>query len=189
MNTVEHTIPEDVASGISESVFLAPNTCGNSYIWSRSLTKMREISIKASTVRICAGGKASGYKGKMPGVLEEIMIALTNNKPIFLFGGFDGIVGDVCKAILNKNVPVTLTEEWQISHNTGYLELQKLAATHNKSCSYEQLVSTIHSVNLSDLSSNVGLNEQEYRRLMETPFVDECVYSLLKGLKQLKENT
>jgi hypothetical protein len=185
MDTVEHTIPEDIADGISESVFLAPNSFENSYIWSRSLTKMRDVSIKASTVRICAGGKASGYKGKMPGVLEEIMIALTNNKPIFLFGGFDGIVGDVCKAILNKSVPFTLTEEWQISNNTGYLELQKLASTHNNNCSYEQLVSTIHSVDLTDLSSKVGLNEQEYRRLMETPFVDECVYTFLKGLSTL----
>lgn len=185
MDTVEHTIPEDVASGISDNIFLAPNSTKNSYIWSRSLTDMREISIKASTFRICAGGKASGYKGKMPGVLEEIMIALKHKKPVFLFGGFDGIVGDVCKVLLNKEVPATLTEDWQILHNSGYSELQRLAVTNNYNCNYEELVSIIHSVSLSDLSSNVGLSEKEYRRLMVTPFVDECVYTLLKGLRNL----
>jgi hypothetical protein len=189
MSTVQHAIPNDVSSGISNTVFLPPNSPENSYIWSRCLTSMREKSIDASTIRICAGGKASGYKGKMPGVLEEIIISLVNKKPIFLFGGFDGIVGDVCNALLNKNTPDTLTADWQTSNNSGYSALQGLAESHNHHCDYQEVISFIHNISLADLASNAGLSEPEYRRLMVTPFVDECVYSLLKGLKQLKENT
>tara|TARA_R110001583_G_scaffold113519_3_gene264036 strand:+ start:14394 stop:16418 length:2025 start_codon:yes stop_codon:yes gene_type:complete len=189
MATHEHAIPNDVSTGISASVFLAPNSTSNSYIWSRSLTNMREMSINASTVRICAGGKTSGYKGKMSGVLEEIMIALAIKKPIFLLGGFDGIVGDVCKAILNKDTPDTLTENWQLLNNTGYKELQELAATDNHNCNYDELISVLHDVNLPDLASNVGLSEQEYIELMGTPFVDECVHTILKGLRKLDLNS
>jgi hypothetical protein len=125
----------------------------------------------------------------MPGVLEEIIISLVNKKPIFLFGGFDGIVGDVCNALLNKNTPDTLTADWQTSNNTGYSALQDLAESHNHHCDYQEVISFIHNISLADLASNAGLSEPEYRLLMVTPFVDECVYSLLKGLKQLKENT
>jgi hypothetical protein len=67
MKTVEYDISPDVADGVSKEIFLPPNTPENSYIWARCLTEMREQSIAASTIRICAGGKLSGYKGKMPG--------------------------------------------------------------------------------------------------------------------------
>jgi hypothetical protein len=185
MTTQEHSLPADVNAGISEDVFLAPNSTPNSYIWSRSLTNMRAISIDASTVRICAGGKASGYKGKMPGVLEEIMITLANKKPLFLLGGFDGIVGDVCKAILKKDTPNTLTENWQTSNNSGYKELQALSTTHHHNCNYDDLVLTLHNLDISELSANSGLSEQEYKKLMLTPYVDECVHTILKGLRIL----
>jgi hypothetical protein len=186
MSTCEHALPSDVSAGISESVFLPPNSTSNSYIWSRSLTSMRESSISASTVRICAGGKTSGYKGKMPGVLEEIMIAIAFNKPIFLLGGFDGVVGDVCKAILNKDTPDSLTESWQLLNNSGYRELQDFAGTHNYSCDYEELISVLHNLDLAALASSAGVSESEYRDLMVTPFVDECVHTLLKGLRKIE---
>jgi len=185
MDTIEHTIPEDVAEGISKNVFLSPNSTKNSYIWSRSLTQMRKSSIKTSTIRVCAGGKASGYKGKMPGVLEEIMIALADNKPIFLLGGFDGIVSDICKVLLNEVVPDTLTEEWQKINNSNYSELQKLAMTYDHNCNYQEIISILQNINLRDLAKNAGLCEDEYRHLMLTPFIDECVYILMKGLKKL----
>lgn len=189
MNTVEHPIPSDVSDGISQSVFLVPNSKENSYIWSRSLTQMRESSIETSSVRICAGGKASGYKGKMPGILEEIIITLKENKPVFLLGGFGGIVGDVCKVLLKIEMPETLTEIWQLLNNSGYKELQELAATHNHNCNYEELISVLSDVNLLDLASNVGLSEQAYIELMGTPFVDECVHTILKGLRKLDLNS
>jgi hypothetical protein len=186
MSTCEYALPADVSAGISESVFLPPNSISNSYIWSRSLTNMRESSISASTVRICAGGKTAGYKGKMPGVLEEIMIAIAYNKPIFLLGGFDGVVGDVCKAILNKDTPDSLTASWQLLNNSGYRELQDFAGTQNYSCDYEELISVLHNLDLAALASSAGVSESEYRDLMETPFVDECVHTLLKGLRKIE---
>jgi hypothetical protein len=119
----------------------------------------------------------------MPGVLEEIILALNEQKPIFLLGAFGGVVGDVCKLLQNADVPESLTEHWQISHNEGYSDLQKLARSHGHECDYEAITASISSYSLSELSTRCGLDENEYRRLMVTPFVDECVYLILKGLK------
>ena len=44
---------------------------------------------------VCAGGRHFGYKGKMPGVLEEIVIAIKMKKPLFLLGGF----GSYCQRL------------------------------------------------------------------------------------------
>ena len=105
METVEYEIPGDVADDLDKGVFLPPNTPRNSYIWSRCLTEMREKSISSSTARICAGGRLTGYKGKMPGVLEEIILALNEQKPIYLLGAFGGVVREVSKLLLTPMCP------------------------------------------------------------------------------------
>lgn len=186
METIECEIPDDVANNLDKKAFLPPNTCLNSYIWSRCLTEMRNESIASSTTRICAGGKLTGYKGKMPGVLEEIILAINEHKPMFLIGAFGGVVGDVCKLILSHDVPETLTENWQISNNAGYSDLQELASSSGHGSDYEAITQSIKQLNVSILARRCGLNEMEYKRLMVSPFVDECVYLILKGLKEKK---
>jgi hypothetical protein len=183
METVEHEIPADVANDLDKVSFLQPNTPLNSYIWSRCLSEMREKSISSSTARICAGGRLTGYQGKMPGVLEEIVLALNEQKPIFLLGAFGGVVGDVCSLLQNAVVPESLTEHWQISHIEGYSDLQELARSHGHGCDYVAITAFISSHSVSELATRCGLDENEYKRLMISPFVDECVYLILKGLE------
>lgn len=188
MKTVEHKIPSDVSAGISLDIFLPSNTPNNSYIWSRCLTVMREQSIASSTIRICAGGKLFGYKGKMPGVLEEIVLALGSQKPIFLLGAFGGVVEVICSLLLNHDVPDALTVEWQISHNVGYADLQALAGSYGNECDYKAVVEVIKKLKVSELASHCGLSENEYEKIMRSPFIDECIHLIVKGLKNLNGN-
>jgi len=143
---------------------------------------MREKSISSSTVRICAGGKLTGYKGKMPGVLEEIILAFNEQKPLLLLGAFGGVVGDVCKLLLTSDVPDTLTENWQISHNEGYSDLQELSRSYGHDSDYKAVTASISSFSVTELASRCGFDETDYKRLMISPFVDECVYLIIKGL-------
>ena len=153
MKTVEYDIADDVANGIDKRVFLPHSTSRNRYIWSRCLTEMREQSISSSTARICAGGRLTGYKGKMPGILEEIVLTFNEKKPIFLLGAFGGVVGDVCKLLLTSDVPERLTENWQISHNAGYSELlSKVVFKHlSQTATWFDSVTSIPSLNFTPL--------------------------------------
>ncbi|WP_280553017.1 TIR domain-containing protein [Halomonas sp. 25-S5] len=184
METIEYEVAGDVFNNIDKEAFLPPNTPQNSYVWSRCLTEMRERSISSSTARICAGGRVAAYKGKMPGVLEEISLALDAQKSIFLLGAFGGVVGDVCNLLLTSDVPETLTEEWQISHNEGYSDLQNLARSFGHESDYDTIIASIRSHSVSELASRCGLNDKEYKKLMKSPYVDECVYLILKGLNE-----
>ncbi len=185
MKTVECDIAPDVANGVSKEVFLPPSTPENSYVWSRCLTKMREESIGSSTARICAGGKLSGYKGKMPGVLEEIALSLNLRKPTFLLGAFGGVVENVCSVLLEEDVPEALTEEWQVTHNSGYSDIQVIAKAHGNECDYRVVTDMLQKQKILDLASRCGLSEDEYIKVMCSPFIDECLYLILKGLKNL----
>lgn len=185
IKTVEHKIPNDIAKNIDEKILIPPTGTENKYIWSRCLTLMREESIEGSHARVCAGGKLAGYHGKMPGVLEEIIISIEKNKPIFLLGAFGGVVGQICKTIKSKKIASSLTEHWQITNNAGYFELQEKAKQENKNADYTKIKTILEGISVHDLARSSGLNSDDYQRLMESPFVDECVHLVLKGLKTL----
>ncbi|MGE4544284.1 MAG: TIR domain-containing protein [Pedobacter sp.] len=185
MKTVENSIPSDISSNVDKENYLSPSTPRNKYFWSRCLTEMRLNSIDSSHARICVGGKLFGYNGKMPGVLEEILIAISKKKPIYLLGAFGGVVGEVCKVLRNEPYPDSLTEAWQVTHNAGYVDLQAIAREHGMHADYEQGKVALSGIEIHMLSENAGLEEDTYLRLMETPFVDECIHLVMQGLKKI----
>jgi hypothetical protein len=122
-------------------------------------------------------------------VLEEVVLAINAKKPVFLLGAFGGVTGDVCEAIQNGNLPERLTEDWQILHNEGYSDLQKLARSKGFECNYKLISNTVRNTDILELSKRAGLSKSDYKRLMISPFIDECVYLILKGLKCIANST
>ncbi len=185
MKTVEYDIPDDIVSAVDKDTYLPPSTPQNKYYWSRSLTAMRMYSIDSSHARVCAGGKLFGYNGKMPGVLEEILIAIDKKKPIYLLGAFGGVVSEVCKVLRGEPYPAPLTETWQTTHNVGYVDQQAIARAQGMHADYERVRNVLLGIDVSTLCKYAGLDEESYLRLMESPFVDECVHITKQGLKIL----
>lgn len=66
---------------------------------SAALTAMRQSVTQMSDARVVIGGKRRGYVGRVPGVLEEALLAIDAEKPVYLAGGFGGIAFDIADAI------------------------------------------------------------------------------------------
>lgn len=185
---VSASIPDDIKSLIHDiSTFLPPDCIENKYIWSRCLTTMREESIKSSDIRILVGGKFENYLGKMPGVLEEFLIAYKQDLVIFLVGGLGGLTKKLCISIKNRKIEEEFTEEWQINHNNAYKDLQKIASQHGKHTDYKNLKKVIEKIEIIELAKRSKLTIEEYERLMTTPFIDESIYLILKSIKNLSK--
>ena len=183
--------PQDVAGDVDMDIQYNDlnSATRNAYVVSRCLTEMRRLSVKSLFAKVCAGGKVFGYSGIMPGVLEEIYFALKKDIPVFLCGGFGGIVGEVCEAILTKRTPPTLTSEWQEFHNAGYRDLQETARRNGNEADYRGVVKQLtDSGVLERLSSRAGLTLVEYKLMMQSPLVDECIHLILKGLENICKN-
>lgn len=179
--------PDEVEDLIhNKDVFLPPTNSQNLYIWSKSLTDMREKMIKECNVRICVGGKHTGFKGRMPGVLEEVLIALEMNIPIFLLGGFGGVTASVCEIIQNKMHPAEFSEEWQIENNAGYKDFLDYCRTKDRqyTVNYDSIFEIIKEADL-----NNGLSVDENNKLFNTPFIDEALQLIFKGLKKIYSET
>ena len=183
LEMIEVPFEDDVKEVIPNiNAFLPPDNTDNSFIWSRCLTKMRCELISDSDIRICAGGKYSGYKGKMPGVLEEIIISISQSKPIFLLGGFGGVCQSISKLLMSNHIPLQLNEVWQKENNAGYSDL--LSKIRNEAPEYypryDKLLETI---TLDKLKN--GLDKKENETLFQTPFIDEALHLIFLGISRL----
>ena len=188
-NKVVKIIPieplEKIQKNHDKNVFLRPVGAKNCFAWSLCLTKMRNEMIENCNYRISAGGRFSGYKGKYPGVLEEINISVRKKTPLFLLGGFGGITSKVCELLLSGSVPKELTTEWQLFHNTGYNELVDLFEqdSEEENISYESVVHEISNFGIAGLSANNGLSEEENMKLFNSEFTVEVILLILQGVK------
>ena len=184
----EVKIPVDISNDVDKTEYLEPDCVENRYIWSRCLSTMREQIIPSSVATIFAGGKIDGFVGKMPGVLEEFMIAQREGKPIYMVGGLGGATKILCDFIKNPgSIPQQFTEEWQCNHTAGYADLQEYASRKGYSAKYKDLQDTIVNMNINILAKRAGLDIKQYIHLMETPFVDEAVRLILKGLREISK--
>ena len=131
--------------------------------------------------RISAGGRLTGYKGWMPGLLEEIALAVEMAKPFFLIGGFGGVTRNICQLVVAQSVPEELTFAWQLNNNPKLAEMTSFATS--RGVNYKQLYHKALDVVMNAELRN-GLTEEENARLFETPFADEVIHLILKGIRQ-----
>ena len=125
--------------------------------WTEGLTTMRTVMRKGTQARIVLGGKANGYKGRMPGIAEETLLSLQARQPVFLLGGFGGCTRDVAETI-------GLVERWGGSR----------ANWPGRSC-FD---------GYSPGSLNNGLSDEDNAILARTPHIQQAVALVSRGLKR-----
>lgn len=177
-------VSDEIKEYVNPNEFIAPNSVINSYIWSCCLTKMRKEMISETDIRIFAGGRDKGYKGKMPGILEELLLSIENKMPIYLLGGFGGIVSDICCFIENGEVSDSLTESWQMENNNNYRELINLYKENGEKIEYSKMLEKI-----KNMEFNNGLSSKDNSELFNTVYIDEAIYLILKGIKNIDDST
>ncbi|MEL7121838.1 MAG: TIR domain-containing protein [Bacteroidota bacterium] len=89
----------NLSSTINERALLGSNSFEDKLLLSDSLSYTRSIFMEQTDAHISFGGKWKGFKGIMPGVLEEILLALENKKPLFLIGGLGGVTQSIVDII------------------------------------------------------------------------------------------
>jgi hypothetical protein len=127
--------------------------------WATGLTAMRRKMSADTSARIIAGGKVADFKGKMPGVAQEALIALDCGQPLYVLGGFGGCAADIALSIGLAEIPGIPPRNWGQSDIFLHVPIERL--------------------------SN-GLSAGENRTLASTPHVDEAITLILRGLLRLE---
>jgi hypothetical protein len=129
--------------------------------WLNGLTAMRQVMTQTSNARIVLGGQIEDFKGKMPGVAEEVLLSLLEGQPLFLLGGFGGCANDIATDLGLMPPSTGRQTSWP-----GRSEFQKFTAGN----------------------LNNGLDEEENALLATTVHVDEAMTLILRGLLRLHNN-
>lgn len=127
--------------------------------WANGLTAMRRRMNCDTHARIIAGGQIANYKGSMPGLAEEALIAIEARRPLYVMGGFGGCAGDIAFTLGLSDHSAGPARDWEARGAFAGIGVERLAN---------------------------GLDESDNRTLARTPHVDEAVSLILKGLLRLE---
>jgi hypothetical protein len=127
-------------------------------MWAEGLTAMRRTMQGEIDARILLGGRVDDYKGRMPGVAEEALLSLRSEQPVFLLGGFGGCTRDIAETIGLADTLAGSRPLWQ-----GRPEFEDYGPE----------------------SLNNSLSVEENRVLAQTPYIDQWLPLLLRGLRRL----
>lgn len=87
--------PIDPVEGRSED----PVPEENEDVRKSSLTALRHYMAQNTEGRIFIGGQRQGFQGDLPGLVEEAVIALKAQQPVYLAGGFGGVTMNIAQAL------------------------------------------------------------------------------------------
>lgn len=156
------------------------------YVKARDLSNMRLHMNNQINARIILGGKKENYQGVYPGVLEEVILAMNANNPIYLIGAFGGIAQEIIKCLLGNDSDI-LSFEYQSKFNdygTFYNYYNKKAI--------EDGVQQVDYLSIKDYLKNKGilglkngLNEIENETLFKSTNTLEIVSLIIKGLSKI----
>jgi hypothetical protein len=176
-------LPADL--GLDPKKYVGPDDMPGRYIWTRSLTAMRVEMNAATAARVLLGGQVRGFKGKYPGVLEEALLTLRSNKPLYLVGGFGGCTRSIVQA-LKGDTPEAFTDAFQAT-DPLFAQLTAryqadAAGSKGNPMDYASELTYMRSVGLAGL--NNGLSQEENDILSNSRNLPEIVYLILKGLSE-----
>ena len=166
------------------------DTAVRRFAWARGLTEMRSRQVNEVNARIVLGGRvgsdSDGYRGRMPGVLEEVLLSIDAQQPVYLVGAYGGCARLVCEALEGRREsPLT----WDHHRVVPFVEeLRGLYSTNGVLWEdYDSIYGRLRNGGF-DLLSN-GLDLAENRELSATRSTERMIELILSGLQKVLAGT
>jgi hypothetical protein len=151
----------------------------------RGLTVMRERLTSDAAARVIVGGRfgtsGDGYRGRMPGVLEEALLSIRADRPVYLIGAFGGcarLAIDAMEGVSRQEL------SWDYHRAVPHSEeLRRLYQERGQTWDeYDAIAADLKARGLAGLKN--GLTLEENRELATTRSAERIVELVLRGLQQ-----
>jgi SLOG-like protein/TIR domain-containing protein len=131
---------------------------------------------------IALGGQLLNFAGFMPGVAEEIAIALEARLAVYVLGGFGGAAEKVAKVMSGKRSDDLTRAAFEA--NPKYIELSKAAEAQDRVGALDERIDWLTQQLKEDLPDN-GLSPIENEELWTTSNLGRAVALISKGLSTI----
>jgi len=179
-------LPEELRAPAEEVLRTDRNNDLYRYIRARGLTFLRHRLNKTCDVRLCLGGRRAGAAGRYPGVIEEALLALRENKPLYLAGFLGGATRQVIDAIQGKQMPddfcgtspFLLYQEPPVKEFSADTRDDRII---DRNAIWQEFVTA----GSAQLIATNGLTAEENEALLHTPVIDQVIELVLIGLSRV----
>lgn len=166
------------------------DTAVRRFAWARGLTEMRTRQVNEVNARIVVGGRVGsetdGYRGRIPGVLEEVLLSIDAKQPVYLVGAYGGCARLVSEALEGRrHSPLT----WD--HHRAVPFVEELRDFYSKKAvpweDYDSIYERLRSGGFDILSN--GLSAAENQELSVTRSTERMIELILSGLQKVCAGT
>ena len=180
-------LPAELRFSDDEARRAKPASPLHRFVRARGLTFLRHRLDEASHVRLCLGGRRSSAAGRYPGVIEEAMLAVKGNKPLYLAGFLGGATGQVGEAIQGKQIPADFCSPTSLLGLYEHPPVTEFdAATRDDRVIDRNAVWKVFAeAGPRKLAETNGLTIDENLELLHTPVIDQVVELVLIGLSRI----
>lgn len=160
------------------------DTVKRCFAWARGLTEMRTRQVNEVKARVVLGGRvgspSNGYRGRMPGVLEEVLLSIDAKQPVYLIGAYGGCAHVVCEALEGRQPPGLTWDHHRALPSVE--ELRDFYATKGTSFpDYDSIYERLRDGGYELLAN--GLEPAENRELAVTRSTERIIELILSGLQ------
>jgi hypothetical protein len=179
--------PADVDETLDPAFVQSPqedipvDTLNRRFGWARGLTAMREQQTSEVDARVIIGGRfSSGFKGRMPGILEEALLSIRAERPVYLIGAFGGCARLVVNALEGVERPeLTWAYHDTAAHSEGLRRLYHERGQEWEE--YEEVGAFLRNFGIAGLKN--GLTIEENRELASTRSAERIIELVLRGIQ------
>jgi len=186
-------VPSDV-----EIARVVPWSYGPDFAWAmaRATTETRRALFSKQThldiedaevggrvAQILVAGKTQGFLGLMPGIAEEVLMALDNDLAVFIVGAFGGAARTLARFLAGGPWPPEFTFDAHIGER-NFDRMREVADVNQVRQRYSQLRSTLTRVRDSQDLNN-GLTWEQNLEMMSTGDIGTVVRLFARGLRSV----
>ncbi|MEJ1379019.1 MAG: TIR domain-containing protein [Candidatus Sedimenticola sp. (ex Thyasira tokunagai)] len=190
----------EYVKALEQKPFDTPDSLEKRYCWARGMTRMREVQTtdkSAIQARLILGGKfgpsengpgsdEKWYQGKMPGVLEEILLSIEAGHPLFLIGAFGGAAQLAIDLIEGRDRPEA---SWAYQRRAPFAEAlrDKYRERGIPWTEYPVLIQRLRDAGVAGI--NPLLSEAQNRELFHSRDLSRILELVMTGLGNFDKET
>jgi hypothetical protein len=157
------------------------------YRRARGLTLMRRELTRLCSARIAFGGKFEAFDGRLPGIVEEVFLALYAEQTVYLAGLLGGAAEAMGRVLLEGGDPSALWRHVQLEELYRQHQGPSAPGLDDSALDLEALSAYLASGDARERLLNNGLSESENRRLLHSSLEEEVLALTIRGLRKVAE--
>jgi len=181
-------LPEELRAFDAEARAAGPSDPRYAYLRARGLTFLRHRLTDLCHARLCIGGPRSGSQGRYPGLVEEALLAVQQNKPLYLASLLGGASEQIVAAVEGNTMPDDFCAPTRIGQLYQHPPVNEDSpgTGADRTIDRDAIWQAFSELGRERIARRNGLSEEENSELLRTPVVERAIELVLTGLSRIR---